>query len=245
MDSPLTHARKVISLVREQSDEAILFYSGGKDSLALLDMIAPRFNRIVCVFMYFVKGLSHIEKFLSIVNRYQNAELVQVPHFALNTIYREGVYCTPDATIPQSNLKKIRKQVRGLTGIDWVFMGMKQADGLNRRLMLKGYREQAISDASKTAYPLSLWKKSDVLSYLNFRKLPTPIDYGMKTNSSGLVFNEDVFAWLRDNYPIDLEMIYAKFPLSRQILFEYDSKSKQVSDGGGDHSPKRDKERAV
>lgn len=50
-----------IDLVRQNTDGVLLFLSLGKDSLVLLDMIYPKFERIVCVFMYFVKGLEHIE----------------------------------------------------------------------------------------------------------------------------------------------------------------------------------------
>lgn len=230
MVNPVQHAKTVISLVRQQTNEAILFYSGGKDSLALLDLVAPQFDRLVCVFMYFVKDLEHINKFLKVLERYPNAELLQTPHFVLSTVYREGMYCAADKTMPVMNIKKVRRRVQEQTGIDWVFMGMKQSDSLNRLLMLRGYREQAISDASTTAYPLSLWKKGEVLAYLKHKKLPMPIDYGIKTNSSGLVFDAKVFDWLRTHYPQDLEKIYTKFPLSRQILFEYDRAANEVPD---------------
>ena len=230
MANPVQHAKTVISLVRQQTNEAILFYSGGKDSLALLDLIAPQFDRVVCVFMYFVKDLEHINKFLKIIERYPSAELLQTPHFVLSTVYREGMFCVPDKSMPKTDLKKVRAKVQAETGIDWVFMGMKQSDSLHRRLMLRGYREQAICDASTTAYPLSLWKKGEVLAYLKHRKLPMPIDYGIKSNSSGLVFDARVFNYLRTNYPKDLEKIYAKFPLSQQILFEYDRAANEVPD---------------
>lgn len=222
MGNPRTHAQRVIGLVRQQSDGAILFFSGGKDSLALLDLCAPQFDRLVCVFMYFVEGLEHMEKYLDITKKYPNAEVLQVPHWILSSIYREGLYCVPDPKVPIRKLKDVRAYVQAQTGIEWVIMGMKQSDSLQRRLMLKGYEEQAISRASTTAYPLSLWKKADVLAYLRLKKIPLPINYGLKTNSSGLVFNAEVFAWLRTHYPQDLEKIYDKFPLSRQILFEYD-----------------------
>lgn len=246
MVNPVQHAQRVIGLVRQESNEAILFFSGGKDSLALLDLIAPKFDRLVCVFMYFVKGLEHMEKYLDITRRYPSAEILQVPHWILSTIYREGVYCVPDAKVPLRKLKDVRAYVQAQTGIDWVFMGMKQSDSLQRRLMLKGYEEQAISRASTTAYPLSIWKKGDVLAYLKFRKLPMPINYGIKTNSSGLVFNTEIFDWLRTHYPQDLEKIYAQFPLSRQLLFEYDyANTNKISDGDQNDPQVGNQKRAI
>ena len=49
-----------IDSIRQKSDACLLFCSLGKDSLVLLDMLYPKFERIVCVFMYFVKDLEHI-----------------------------------------------------------------------------------------------------------------------------------------------------------------------------------------
>ena len=46
-------------------EEVILFHSAsGKDSIALLDILAPRFKRVVCVFMYIVKDMEHISRYI-------------------------------------------------------------------------------------------------------------------------------------------------------------------------------------
>ena len=55
--SKVEQANRYIDLIRVKSNEALLFLSLGKDSLVLLDLIYPKFDRIVCVFMYFVKDL--------------------------------------------------------------------------------------------------------------------------------------------------------------------------------------------
>ena len=57
-------ANRYIDLIRERSSEALLFLSLGKDSLVLLDLLYPKFDRIVCVFMYFVKDLEHINRWI-------------------------------------------------------------------------------------------------------------------------------------------------------------------------------------
>ena len=56
-------ANRYIDLIRVKSNEALLFLSLGKDSLVLLDLVYPKFDRIVCVFMYFVKNLEHMFKY--------------------------------------------------------------------------------------------------------------------------------------------------------------------------------------
>ena len=136
---------KSIAAVRQKSDSCILFCSLGKDSLVLLDMLYPRFDRVVCVFMYFVKGLDHIERWVGWLRaKYPRVEFVQVPHWNLTYILRSGMYCVPNPNVKLLKLADVVKAMRTKYGIEYVFLGMKKADGMNRNLMLKGY-EQHVS----------------------------------------------------------------------------------------------------
>lgn len=242
-DNPIALAKKTISAVRNQTSRAILFYSCGKDSIMLLDLIAPVFDEVVCVFMYLVPGLSHIDRYLvDAQRRYKNIKVIQVPHFRLTTIHREGIYCKPRPIKKLLNLSDIDEQLRNETGIDWSFYGMKKSDGLNRRLMLMSYGDLPIQPKTKRAYPLSSLTNKDVLAYIRQRRLPAPVQYGGK-QSNGVDFNLDCFLWLRKHAPGDLEKIYKAYPLSKKILFEYDFKASEVR--GEDDTSQCDTERAL
>lgn len=129
-----------IDLIRVKSSEAILFCSLGKDSLVLLDLIYPKFDRIVCVFMYFVEGLEHIERWIGWAKaKYPRIEFVQIPHWNLTYILRSGMYCVPNPDVKLLKLADVVKAMQLKYGIYYTFLGMKKADGMNRRLMLKGY----------------------------------------------------------------------------------------------------------
>lgn len=233
-------AKKTISAVRTQSNRAILFYSTGKDSIMLLDMIAPVFDEVVCVFMYLVPDLSHIDRYLiDAKRRYKNITILQVPHFRITTIHREGIYCKPRPVKKLLNLTDIDQQVRAKTGIEWTFYGMKKTDGLNRRLMLMSYGELPIQQKTKRAYPLSDCTNKDVLAYIRQKRLPIPVQYGGK-QSNGVDFNIDCFLWLRKNAPGDLEKIYKAYPLTKKILFEHDFKASEVRDK--DNPPEPDQQ---
>ena len=80
-------AIEVIRLVSSETDRVILFHSAsGKDSIALLNLMAPYFREIVCVYMYLVKDLAHINRYLNYaINKYPNARFVQVPHYGLGS----------------------------------------------------------------------------------------------------------------------------------------------------------------
>ena len=98
--TPIDHANEVISLVRQKTDRAILFYSCGKDSEVLLDLMAPHFKEIVCVFMYFVKGLDHIDNYLQAAkSRYTNIKIMQVPHWNLSRALRIGHFCVANTQV--------------------------------------------------------------------------------------------------------------------------------------------------
>ena len=240
-------AQKTISAARLRSGRAIVFFSCGKDSIALLDMVAPVFDEVICVFMYFVPGLAHIERYLNdAAARYKNVKILQYEHFSVSDIRRIGLYCTPDPKQKLSSLSKIDAQSRADTGIPITFYGSKKNDGLNRRLMLNSYGELPIQQKTQKYYPLADFSNKQVLAYIRAKRLPFPIRYGGK-QSNALGFHLECFLWMRQNEPGDLEKTYIEYPLSRQILFEYDyaEKNKSPDVRGEDSTQKPTPKRAV
>ena len=218
-------ANRYIDLIRERSSEALLFLSLGKDSLVLLDLIYPKFDRIVCVFMYFVKDLEHINRWIGWAKaRYPKVELIQVPHWNLTYILRGGMYCVPNPDVKLLKLADVVKAMQLKHDVYYTFLGMKKADGMNRRLMLNGYEEKGYEN-NGMCYPLADWTQKDILAYMKQNNLPKPVRYGNKA-SNGIGFNIDCFLWLRSNYPVDLQKIIKAFPMSGRILFEYDNGTK-------------------
>ncbi len=216
-------ANRYIDLIRVKSNEALLFLSLGKDSLVLLDLIYPKFDRVVCVFMYFVKDLEHINRWINWTKaKYPKIEFVQVPHWNLTYILRGGLYCVPNPKIKLLRLADVVSAMRLKYGIYYTFLGMKKADGMNRRLMLKGYVGY---ENEGLCYPLADWTQKDILAYMKQKGLPEPVRYSKKA-SGGVGFNLDCFLWLRENYPQDLNKIIQTFPMSERILFEYDNGTK-------------------
>lgn len=224
--NPIVSAQKSIDRVRQMTDSAMLFCSFGKDSLVLLDLLYPRFQRILCVFMYFVKDLEHINRWIKWAQaKYPRAEFVQVPHWNLTYILRSGLYCVPNPNVKTMKLADVVKSMRLKHGVEYCFLGMKKADGMNRRLMLNTYEEDGY-EHNGLVYPLADWTQKDILSYMKQHNLPTPIRYSLKA-SSGVGFNEDCLLWLRNNYPQDLQKIYSVFPMAERVLFEYDRKQEE------------------
>lgn len=191
----------------------------GKDSLVTLDLVYPHFERVVCVFMYFVKDLDHINGWIRWVKKkYPKVEFMQVPHWNLTYILRGGLYCVPNPKVKLWNLSKTIEALRLRTNCYYVFLGMKKADGMNRNLMLKGYEANGYENKG-LVYPLASWTQKDVLTYMKQKRLPQPVRYSSKAGG-GVGFSKETFTWLEKHYPQDLEKIYKVFPMSERILFE-------------------------
>lgn len=217
--SKIDDANKIIDPIRLKSDRAILFYSCGKDSIVLLDLMAKRFEEVLCVFMYFVKDLDHVNRYINWAEKkYPNAKFIQVPHWGLSRIKRCGTYCVPDPKTKLLKLKDVETAIRLKYGIQYAFYGMKKADSMNRNLMLRNLPDGEMNGA---VYPLLSWTQRDILAYMKQNKLPMPIRYS-KNASGGVGFNIECFLWMRENAPGDLEKVYQAFPMSRRILYEYD-----------------------
>ena len=219
----LQEAHNVICRVAEKQSSCIVMCSLGKDSLVTLDLVYSRFERVVCVFMYFVKDLDHINgRIRWVKKKYPKVEFMQVPHWNLTYILRGGLYCVPNPKVKLWNLSKTIEALRLKTNCYYVFLGMKKADGMNRNLMLKGHESNGYENKG-LVYPLASWTQKDVLAYMKQKRLPQPVRYSSKAGG-GVGFSKETFTWLEKHYPQDLEKIYKVFPMSERILFEQNYK---------------------
>ena len=226
----LDRAKEIIKEVASKTDEVILFHSlSGKDSIVLLDLLYPHFKRIVCVFMYIVKDLEHINKYYSYAKKkYPNIQFIQVPHYAYYNFVKFGYMgMKQNPKQRQYSLAQVAEVVSNKTGVEWTCYGFKQSDSLNRRLMLRSYKDgkEAISWKTKKFYPLSTYKNKDILEYINKNNLKSPENYGQNCQSSGTDISSPYYLnYLKMFYPKDLEKIYSIFPATMTILPNYEAK---------------------
>lgn len=216
----------IIKTIASKTDRVILFHSAsGKDSIALLALISPYFKEIVCVYMYVVKDLSHINRYINYAcNKYPNVNYIQIPHFALYSYRRIGYMgCVKNEKQKLYNMAQLTDIVREKYNIDWAFFGFKQSDSMNRRLMLRTYDMNGINKVQKKCYPLSEYKNKDVLAYIDQTELIRPESYGGKQQSSGTDITDiNYLLFLRSEYPDDLQKVINEYPLVERKLFEYD-----------------------
>lgn len=222
----LERAKEIVDIVSKETDSVVLFHSlSGKDSIALLDLLHPKFKRIVCVYMYLVPNLGHITEYYRwAMGRYPGTEFVQVPHYGLYSYIKAGYMgIEKNEKQKQWTLSEIADKVKERYGIEWSAYGFKQSDSLNRRLMLRSYADgkEAISWKTKKFYPLSTYKNSDILRYIRENGLKEPETYGGRGQSCGAsIGSVEYLSYLKANYPDDLERIYSVFPQTRIVLID-------------------------
>ena len=224
----LERAKEIIEDISKQTDEVILFHSlSGKDSIVLLDLLYGKFKRIVCVYMYLVPNLDHIQRyFVWAKKKYPKIEFVQVPHYGYYDYVRNGFMgCKRNEKQKKWTLADITEKIREKTGIEWACFGFKQSDSLNRRLMLRSYKNDgklAISWGTKKFYPLSTYKNKDMWDYIAANNLKQPETYGCSISQScGCdITSVEYQTYLKQFFPQDLERIYTIFPQARMILLK-------------------------
>lgn len=226
----LKHSKKIIEQLKEKTDKVILFHSmSGKDSIALLDLLYPHFE-VICVFMYVVKDLSHINRYINYINtKYPKAKVIQIPHFGVYSYIKTGYLgCKKNEKQRLYNLSELTDMVRERTGIEWAIFGFKQSDSMNRRLMLRTYEDEAINEKNKKCYPLSKYKNKDIIRYIEKNNLIPPEKYGKGQSSGTSIDDLEYLLFLREKYPQDLKKIIDEYPLVERKLYEYDYERNQT-----------------
>ena len=203
----------VLQRVRALTDGVIVALSTGKDSLAVLDLAARNFTRVVPFFMYRVKGLEFQERALRMVERRYGFEVLRLPHWALSRMYRTAAFAPHGAIredVPRLSLGDVERTVREKTGLVWIFSGEKTSDSLVRNAMLK--RAGGMDESTRRAWPIWDWKDATVFGYLRQRGIPLPPEYraGARHGISDLTGPELVR--IKREYPDDYARILAAFP---------------------------------
>jgi phosphoadenosine phosphosulfate reductase len=126
--------------------------TGGKDSVAALDLCRRHFRSVRMAFMYYVPGLSFQERIISYYENLFDSECIRVPHFELSEMLRYGLYRPFDRDVPIVAARDIYSYIRELIGDFWLAGGERIADSIVRRAMLK--RSGILPEPAKFFAPL-------------------------------------------------------------------------------------------
>ena len=200
---------RLLMEAKKKSQGILVSYSGGKDSLVVLDLCAKAgFNPIVCFHMYFVPGLEIVEKQMRFARERYAVEILEYPHPNLGTFLKNGDYS--DITektdkIELWDIADIHASVREDTSINLIATGHKSTDAIGGALANK---KAAKSEGE--IHPITKWNKFHVLGHLEANNIPIPENDGRNSASIGL--HPKCLCWLWENHREDFERIRKVFP---------------------------------
>lgn len=228
--APLAAARLSLQTVHGHTDKIIVGLSGGKDSLVTLDLCVREFgaSNVHAFFMYFVKGLRCVETIIRWCERRYKIEVDYFPHWTLGLAYKYAIYMPHRTGTDQwRDMKQVdvENAARQKTGAEWLAMGHRMTDSIERVAMLKGIA--GIDTVGRRVYPLWRWNEAAVVAYMRMKKLPRPPKLTiLKRSMSGVSFEEDTLLFLRDHFPDDYAKILKVFPYADAKLARFEMKKK-------------------
>jgi len=228
--TPLAESLNLLREVRASSPGVIIGLSGGKDSLATLDLCVREFGaaRVRAFHMYLVKGLRCVERTLRWCESRYGVAVEAVPHWTLANAYKYASYMPHRSRTDgwrDTRMRDIEQAVRARLGPWWIAYGHRMCDSIERVGMLS--RNGGLDAAGRRVYPLRVWNEASVMAYLRARKIPPPPRLTiLKRSMTGVSFQEDVLIAIRDSYPDDFEKIVEKFPYLPAKLVRYELKRK-------------------
>lgn len=222
----------VLQRARAMTDEVIVGFSCGRDSLITLDLCHEYFRKVHAFFMFMVPGLSFQERTLGYAERRWGVKIERLPHWQLGDMFRSGSLAFENVarlSVPSLTITDIEEYMRGLTGARWIVTGERKQESLQRRGMLTKYN--GIWAEKGHIYPLADWTGPNVSAYLNMRHIPLPPDYQLWGGSFGQFHEREMLA-IREHFPADYARILEVFPFAEAVVKRADFRAERAARQG-------------
>lgn len=221
---------ELVEQVRGEVDDLILYFSCGKDSIAMWLWLRQFGFKILPVYLYTVPGLRSDAESLKYYEDYFGQEIMRLPHPLFYQMLDDLVYQTPDRAaqilafdLPRYGFADIDKIIstRKLGGRPYyAAMGMRAKDNLDRRMMM--YQNGVLGKKHRRYYyAIWDWDIQQVSEIIldHGCKLPKLYDIHGRTIAAIDYFYMRPF---REMYPDDYEKILEWFPMLDAEFFRYE-----------------------
>ena len=201
----------IIKTQASVTDEVIVGFSGGKESIVTLDLCCRYFKKVKPFFMYIVPNLSFQERTLQWYEKRYQLEITRLPHMDVSEFFHYGSFRPADLTFPIISINDIYQYMRIQNDIWWIAAGERIDDSIVRRAMMK--KSGSIDVQRGRFYPVSAWKKKEIMAYIKHHNLYLSQDsrlLGMSFRS--LDGNE--LLMLKQHFPDDYQKVLRLYPFA-------------------------------
>jgi phosphoadenosine phosphosulfate reductase len=211
--SILIEAQRMLQAARARSPKILVAYSGGKDSIVVLDLCSRIFDHVEGFFMYLIPGLECVEDAIEAARQKYGIKIHSYPHWVARKFIANGIYTSEwfgYEAVPKWTLQDVYAYAMKDTGIPHIATGAKKADSAwRRRFMATAHFESILN-------PLVSWHKYDVISYLRSHGIPEPPSSGK--SATGIDLSVPSLLWLHDTYPRDFARLLKVFPFAGAVI---------------------------
>ena len=202
-------------------DGVLVAFSGGKDSLAVLDLCCERYARVVAWHMAFLPGLDFTQALIDYCRERWDVELRVYQHFIISYFLQNGVFCEP-VTVPTMAITDVEDAVRADTGLEWIAYGYRRQESLQRRGMLSAWGPGAVGHQRKCFAPIADWSPRGTMRYLQQRAIAFP------PPTRGWDLTPQHLAWVKQAWPADYQRILEVFPYADYQVHRADAANAEL-----------------
>lgn len=201
----------VIKTQSKVTDSVIVAFSGGKESIVTLDLCFRYFKNVKPFFMYICPNLSFQERTLAWYEKKYQTEIIRLPHMDVSEFFHYGSFRNPDFTFPIISINDIYQYVRLKTDTWWISAGERIDDSIVRRAMMK--KSGSIDVQRGRFYPVSAWKKKEIMQYIKYHGLYLSPD-SRKLGFSFRSLDGNELLMLKNEFPDDYQKILHLYPFA-------------------------------
>ena len=190
----------------------LVSYSGGKDSLVVLDMTVKHYGaeNVEAFFMYFVPDLDYSRAICGYAEERWGIRVHQAQHWNVTDMLREGVFCQERPDCPTIKVRDVEEAMRAKTKKHWIGLGYRKQESLERRGMLVKDWPSGIGRKRGGFAPIAEWSTKDVLAYVRRERLA--LHRIGSTISTGVGLDPETMWHMREHWPDDYRRILRVFP---------------------------------
>lgn len=218
-----------VETMKARTNEVLLSFSMGKDSIAAWLAIRDHFERIEPYFLYLVPGLEFVEESLAYWEGKLGTRIHRLPHPSLYRWLNNFVFQPPErcriieeARLPEfdyDDLNRLLREDLGMGPLAYCASGVRAADSPMRRTHF--VRRGPVIESRKYFYPVWDWTKDRLISAISSAGLKLGREYrwfGRSFDGLDLRF----LLPLKKHAPRDYARVLEWFPLADLEVFRYE-----------------------
>ncbi len=201
------------------TDSVLVGFSGGKESVVVMDLCFRYFKKVQPFFMYICPNLSFQERTIAWYEKKYQTEIIRIPHMDVSEYFHYGSFRPGDETFPIVSINDIYHYLRLQSDIWWIAAGERINDSIVRRAMMK--KSGTIDTQRGRIYPVALWRKKEVIDYIKFHNLYLGADSRKLGFSFKSLWGKEL-SMLKQHFPEDYEKVLRQYPFAEAGVRRYE-----------------------